>query len=819
MKTAMIQCITLALLGLFLPSCRHLGADSHVLEHSGRQLSAAVDWPDRCSHQPTERTPEAWAEALLNCMTVNEKVGQILMADIRSISPAEVREYSIGAILNGGSSAPGDDLRAPPSAWLNLADAYWDASVDRSDGGLGIPVLWGTDAVHGHNNVFGATIFPHNIGLGAANDADLVRRIARVTALEVRAAGQDWAFAPTLAVPQDIRWGRSYEGFSSDPERVGRLGAAAVEGLQGGASGDAILSRSGIVATAKHWVADGGTDSGKDQGDSSVSEDVLRELHIAPYIPAIDAGAQTVMASFSSWQGTPLHGHNWLLRDVLRGELGFDGPVVGDWNGHAKIDGCTRDDCPDALLAGIDMYMVPRDWKALRENLLVQVSDGTIPQARLDEAVRQILLVKLRAGLFEAGSPSMRGQALDLIGAPEHWALAREAVRRSLVLLKNDGVLPIRPTARILVAGEAADSVMMQSGGWTLTWQGTDVTNADFPDATTLLDGVVERAGVAGGEVVYSPDGSFAGPVPDVAIVAFGEQPYAEGVGDISTLNFDDETAVRQLRNLKAAGIPTVAVFLTGRPLYVSPEINASDAFVVAWLPGGAGIGMADLLIAEQDGSPRFDFEADLPFDWPSRPDGTGEPIFRLGEGLSYSEPGMIGKLPEVALSAALEEPGAYFVGGLPAKGRQLLAKGADGTVSLPGAIGALPGRLEVSAIDRNRQEDARQFDWSMPASIVLTGKPARAARTGATLQLDIQRLGASNGSDLRASLACAGGERATIALGEHLEMIEPGKWTRIEMPIQCAKASASDADLASFTLSASGPLSIGISDIRIDDP
>jgi beta-glucosidase len=609
---------------------------------------AAGIWPVIKGEVEKDPRIEATIDALVGRMSVAEKVGQVIQAEIHSISPREVREFGIGSVLSGGGSYPGKDRHAPLSSWVALADAYYDASVDKTGGRAGIPILWGIDAVHGHNNVFGATIFPHNIALGAARDPDLVRKIGAATARAVRASGINWVFAPTLAVARDDRWGRTYESYSEDPAIVARLAPAMIEGLQGSVRGGSFLAADRVIATAKHFIGDGGTLGGDDQGDTRISERQLRAIHGAGYLPAIRVGVQTIMASFNSWNGNKLHGNRYLLTEVLKNRLGFDGFVVSDWNGHSQLPGCSKESCAKAINAGVDMIMVPLDWRAFYQATLDQVTRGIIPMTRLEDAVRRILRVKLRAGLFDGVRPSDQPLAgrKDILGAKAHRALARRAVRQSLVLLKNEGaVLPIRPGARVLVAGKGADNIPMQAGGWTLTWQGRETTNQDFPGATSLWAGIRDAITAAGGKAQLSPGGDYA-IKPDVAVVIFGEAPYAEMDGDLADgVAFQDGgEALRLLERLRKDGIATIGVLLSGRPLWVGPQMDAADAFIAAWLPGSEGAGLADLIIADQTGAPRHDFTGRLAFSWPRRADQTPlnigtpgyDPLFPVGYGLSY---------------------------------------------------------------------------------------------------------------------------------------------------------------------------------------
>ena len=484
-------------------------------------------WPALHSPVPHDLEVEQAVSELMARMSLEDKVGQVIQGEVKYVTPEDVRKYRLGSILNGGGTHPNSNKNSKPEDWLALADAYYEASMDTSGGGVAIPIIWGTDAVHGHSNVIGATLFPHNIGLGATGNPDLVRRIGEATSREVAVTGIGWTFAPTLAVVRDDRWGRTYEGYSEDPAIVRAFAGKMVEGLQGVGGTEEFLDPHHVVATAKHFLGDGGTENGRDQGDNRTSEADLRDLHGAGYLTALEAGAQTVMASFNSWHGRKMHGHGELLTDVLKERMGFDGFVVGDWNGHGQVRGCTNDSCAASFNAGVDMFMVPEDWKALYNNTLAQVKSGEITMARLDDAVRRILRVKTRAGLFEHGKPSNRPLAgkAEVLGAPAHRALARQAVRESLVLLKNaGGLLPLRRDRRVLVAGDGADDLGKHTGGWTITWQGTGNVNSDFPGATSIWAGIRAVVEDAGGTAVLSLDGSYE-QKPDVAIVVYGRTP------------------------------------------------------------------------------------------------------------------------------------------------------------------------------------------------------------------------------------------------------------------------------------------------------
>jgi beta-glucosidase len=585
-------------------------------------------WPRAHSVGLLDAATESLVTELMSRMSPEQKVGQIIQADIGHITAEELRRYPLGAVFAGGDSAPAGGSDRTPAAWLELTRALRAASP--------IPILFGIDAVHGNNAVQGATIFPHNIGLGAAHDAALVGSIGVATAQEMAVVGFDWAFAPTLSVPQDLRWGRSYESYSQDPALVRRYAGEMVRGLQGASGAGHAVQSGHVAATAKHFVGDGGTRDGIDQGDTAASEPELIRVHAQGYLSAIDAGVMTVMASFSSWQGSKLHGNASLLRGVLKERLGFDGFVVGDWNGHGQVAGCTDTSCAAALIAGIDMFMAPEGWKELFDNTLAQLRAGIIPPARLDDAVRRILRVKARLGLFDAARP-WEGRAGVLASNP-HRALARTAARESLVLLKNAGaLLPLRASARVLVAGDGADDIARQCGGWTLGWQGGGHGNGDFPHGESIYAGLRAALAAGGGSAQLSISGRYRDK-PEVAIVVFGERPYAEGAGDLHSIEYQagERRDLALLQRLRAQHIPLVSVFLSGRPLAMDAEIDASDAFVAAWLPGSEGSAIADLLIGDARGTARHDFRGTLSFAWPAST-AASRPRFAPGYGLRYS--------------------------------------------------------------------------------------------------------------------------------------------------------------------------------------
>lgn len=791
-------------------------------------------WPRVDAPDLRRADVERRVEGLLASMTLEEKVGQLIQADIASIEPEDLLTYRLGAILNGANSAPGGDNYAHPSVYLALADAFYDASVNPAGGEAAIPVIWGTDAVHGHSNIVGATVFPHNIGLGAARDPELIRAIGAATALEVRATGMDWTFAPTVAVARDDRWGRTYESYSEDPELVARYAGHMVEGLQGAPGSDDFLGDDRVIATVKHYVGDGGTVDGVDQGDNWSSESELRDVHGAGYPPAIEAGVQTVMASFNSWHGEKLHGHRGLLTDVLVGRMGFDGLVVGDWNGHGQVEGCSNESCPSAFRAGLDMAMAPDSWKALYHNTLTQVRNGEISSDRLDQAVTRVLRVKVRCGVFERGRPSSRPHAghYALLGAPAHRALARLAVRESLVLLKNNGnVLPLDPRGRILVAGDAADDIGFQSGGWTLTWQGEGNTNDDFPNGQSIFAGISEAAAAAGGEAVLAPGGVSGSPKPDAAIVVFGEEPYAEFQGDRKHLDYHGEHALEILRRLQAEDIPVVSVFLSGRPLYVTPELNASDAFVAAWLPGSEGGGIADVLLRDQEGNTGRDFRGKLSFSWPERPDQTPlnhgdpdyHPLFPYGYGLTYADSRDLPTLEEAAGADCPAEAGELMRAGRTRRPYRmvLVSEGGETVVEGPAAA-TRDGRLQVRSVDRQAQEDARQITWRGPGRFSIRGGPedlSREASARMVLTFTYALPQAPSGR-VRAGVDCAGGCALHDITAELCDRAGGG-WHRMELPLAEPDAvpETLSAVAAPFVLESEGLLELRLADVRLAMP
>lgn len=618
-------------------------------------------------------------EALLQKMNLDQKIGQMVQTERLAINPQEVKEYHIGSVLSGGGSVPGDNK---PTDWIAMNDAYWAASMEEDEHHLAIPIIYGVDAIHGHNNVKGATIFPHNIGLGAANDPELMERIAQVTAREILSTGVEWTFAPTLAVARNLHWGRMYESYSEDPKIIKSYAGRFVKGMQGD------LKRDGVVACVKHWVGDGGTSYGIDQGDTEISDEEMSRIHMCPYYPAIAEGVLTVMVSFNSWNGKKCHGSKYLLTDVLKNELDFNGFIISDWDGIDYINEDYSEAVARGVNAGIDMFMVSEKWKTFIQYLKSHLASGRVSEDRIDDAVRRILTVKMLYGLFEKPRPAERyWSKYPDFGSEQNRLVAREAVRKSLVLLKNENsVLPLNKNSRIIVAGKNADDCGHQCGGFTIAWQGVSDSQEigrSPEDGAVTMDYNSAAAGVQQGTIeggtsiwqaikevapnaVLNINGRAADPEKhDVGIVVIGETPYAEGMGDIrdddyiiqetsekiegflkvlapygpstvlSELHPED---LRAIHSITDKGIPAIVVLVSGRPLIINKELEAASAFVAAWLPGSEGQGVADVLFGD------YDFQGKLSFTWQKKKgenflkgNTPYEPLFPYGFGLNYS--------------------------------------------------------------------------------------------------------------------------------------------------------------------------------------
>ena len=580
--------------------------------------------------------------ALLAKMSLEEKAGQMVQAEITGLKDdGDVEKYFLGSLLSGGNADPkgGNSL----DAWTDMYDAYQSRALRTR---LAIPILYGVDAVHGHNNVLGAVVFPHNIGLGCTRDPRLVEEAARATAVEVRATGINWTFAPCVAVPRDERWGRTYEGFGETPDLAASLGEAAVRGFQG-----ADLSHPlSVLACAKHFIGDGGTSWGTgvpkegksgerwplDRGDTRLTERELREIHLRGYVTAIRAGVGSVMPSYSSWNGVKCSGSKRLLTEILKRELGFEGFLISDYNAIDEMPGDYKSQIEQSVNAGMDMFMVPDRYRELYALLLELVKEKRVAPSRIDDAVTRILRVKLAMGLLDKNRPHLADRGLHTrFGSAGHRRVARECVRRSLVLLKNERkTLPLsKALARVHVGGKSADDIGNQCGGWTIEWQGK--SGGVTEGGTTILKAI--QTAVSGAtKVTYAKDGAGAEGA-DVGVVVIGETPYAEMLGDREDLALSAED-VAAFENMKRAGIPVVVVLVSGRPMIAGEVLGRCDAFVAAWLPGTEGQGVADVLFGDHRPTGK------LSFSWPRSMsqipvnvgDKTYDPLFKYGFGLTY---------------------------------------------------------------------------------------------------------------------------------------------------------------------------------------
>ena len=600
---------------------------------------------DRSSETPTDSALYKNSELpimdrvrdLMTYMTIEEKVGQMTQVERQFLDGDDnISKYFLGSLLSGGGSAPAKNF---PRSWADMYDRFQKVSLSTR---LGIPIIYGIDAVHGHSNVVGATIFPHHIGLGCTNNPKIVEEVYRATAIEVAATGIDWNFAPCLAVPRDERWGRTYEGFGETPEIVKSMAAAAVIGLQT----DKLNNQTSILATAKHFLGDGGTtwgtglDEKLDQGDTKVSDQEMREIHLPVYFPALEAGVGTVMPSYSQINGTYMHMNNDLLNGLLKKELDFKGFVISDWAALERMVG--HDEYKKNIIAcinaGVDMVMVPgavphgnQSYQNFINLLLESIKEGSISEARINDAVARIIKIKFEMGIFE--NPFADRSLLNKVGSKEHRKIARNAVKQSLVMLKNNGILPIsKDLGQIHVAGKNADDLGNQCGGWTITWQGE---SGPLTKGTTIYE-AIQVAVSSFTNVTYSKDGSGAKGA-NVGIVVVGEKPYSEMQGDKESLHLDKQD-LKAIENIRKAGVPVVVVVVSGRPLIIENEVDKWDGLIAAWLPGSEGKGVTDVLFGDYNPTGR------LSVSWPRNMDQIPinfgdpkyDPLFEYGFGLSY---------------------------------------------------------------------------------------------------------------------------------------------------------------------------------------
>lgn len=645
-------------ISLFLSACAAPIQASSTATPGPTVVPSATPIPNL--YKDTSQPVEARIDNLLAQMTLEEKIGQMTQVEKGSIKPGDITKYFIGSILSGGGGSPAK--ANTPAAWYEMVSGYQKEALATR---LQIPMIYGVDAVHGHGNLLNATIFPHQIGLGAANNPELVQQIGRITAEEMLATGIPWDFAPVVAVVHDVRWGRTYEGYGEETELVTRLGTAYIHGMQDFQEGDNPVPGQTLftLATPKHYLGDGGTlwassrtgNYKLDQGNMQQPEDFVRKIYIPPYKAAVDAGAMNVMTSFSSWKGTKMHAEYYLVQRVLKGELGFQGFIVSDWQAIDQIDPDYYLSVVTAFNAGIDMNMVPYDYVKFIDTMKEAVERGDIPMQRIDDAVRRILRVKFALGLFERPMPEEKYQ--DNVRSARHLEVARQAVRESLVLLKNQGqVLPIaKDTPTIFVAGVGSDDLGLQSGGWTLQWQGQP---GNDNEGTTLLDGIKVKVQTSEKtQVVFNAKADFSEFKDDggnqlkaqIGILVLAEQPYAEGVGDRQDISLTKEE-IELIKTMRKQCDKLVIVLYSGRPRVITEQLPLADAWVAAWLPGTEGIGMADVLFGD------FPFKGNLSYSWPrsnaqlpinlynsAGKTGCDAPLFPFGYGLAFGE-----EMPEI---------------------------------------------------------------------------------------------------------------------------------------------------------------------------
>jgi beta-glucosidase len=803
---------TIFVLAVLITSCSHEDSEKIINKQK-------VDWKNNktCSASVDNK----FLDSLIQYMTLEQKVGQIIMPDIDEVTPQDAKEFQLGTFLNGGGKFPNKNKNSTAADWKKLSEDFYNASPVVN--GVVIPILWGTDAVHGHNNVIGATIFPHNIGLGSTMNPELIKKIGEAVAKEVLSTGIPWTFAPTIAVPQNDLWGRTYEGYSENPELVSLLGEAMILGLQG--EGDNFLDSDHVLATAKHFLGDGGTRDGIDQGNTILSEKDLRKIHGEPYFAAISSCIQTVMASFNSWNGEKAHGSDYLLKDILRDQMGFDGLVVGDWNGHGQVPGCTKENCPGSFNAGVDIFMAPDEWRPLYKNTLEQVRNGDISIKRLDQAVKNILAVKYLLGMFDGRKPHMYPH--NYIGDIGHREIARQAVRESIVLLKNNNnTLPIKSGKHILVVGESAKYITKHMGGWTITWQGRENANSEFPNSKSIYHEIKSKVESNGGSVEFSNNSSFI-KKPDLVIFVYGEDPYAEGDGDRRHLFFEhqDDKFLKHMKDIKNKEIPSISLFISGRPLIVNKEIDLSDAFVQLWLPGTAIEGITDVIFTNIDNQINYDFKGKLSYSWPkfsfqtelNYRDEQYDPLFPYGYGLNYEDNIFLNEININEDIPQKNEITLFMGSGYPSYKEVISYYDSEKNKQIYEGISAdiyknERAEITISKFDYKKQDDAKTIDfgskniykfWDISGSSENLSYMVNGA-----LELVMRVKNISN-DDLELITQCKKNENQIKASGsavcyksfdlsEALTSQPVGKWIKIMMPLACLDNN--DFEISSIT-------------------
>ena len=753
---------------------------------------------------------DEFINSLVQKMTLEQKVGQIIMPDIDEVNAQDAKKYQLGTFLNGGGKFPNKNKNSSVEDWKELSRDFYNSSpiVD----GVVIPILWGTDAVHGHNNVIGATIFPHNIGLGSTMNPDLIKKIGGAVAREVLSTGIPWTFAPTIAVPQNDLWGRTYEGYSENPELVSILGEAMILGLQG--EGEEFLDKNHVLATAKHFLGDGGTKNGIDQGNTVLSEQELRDIHGLPYFAAIGSCIQSVMASFNSWNGEKAHGSDYLLKDILRDQMGFDGLVVGDWNGHGQVTGCSKENCPQSFNAGVDIFMAPDEWKPLYENTLKQVKNGDIPIERLDEAVKNILSVKYLLGMFDERKPHM--YPYNYVGDSSHREIARQAVRESIVLLKNNNeTLPIKNGKHILVIGDSANRITKHMGGWTITWQGRENNNSEFPNSMSIYEAIKYNTEKNGGTVEFSDTSNYE-KKPDLVIFVYGEDPYAEGDGDRKHIFFENQDSrfIKYMKNIQDENIPSVSLFISGRPLIVNKEINLSDSFVQLWLPGTAIEGVTDVIFTNNNNEINYDFKGKLSYSWPKYSyqtklnygDKEYDPLFPYGFGLTYADDITINKIDVDETIPQKDEITLFLGSAYPSYKEVISYYDLDKNEKVYEGISAdiyknKKAGLSISKFDYKKQDDAKRIDFGQ-SNTFKTWEISSGSSEDLSYMQDVSlelvlRSQNLSGKKLELVIECTKNEEQinisgtkncyqSFDLSNLLKEELIGKWQKITMPLSC---------------------------------
>ena len=815
-------------------------ASLSVQAYAGQATGELKDWPKIKSAVSKDAAMEKKIKDIVASMSLAQKVGQMTQAEIKFVTPEDVKKYYLGSVLNGGGSWPKMNKYATAADWLALSTAYYDASMS-TDMKTPVPVIWGIDAIHGNSNVVGATLFPHNIGLGAAHNPQLLGKIAVEVGRAVRATGINWVFAPTVAVGKDARWGRAYESFSEDGKQVRDYAGVYVKGLQGNLKGDA-----NVIATAKHFIGDGGTEAGVDRGVTKSTFSQMINSQAQGYYSAFEAGAQTVMASYNSWHDPvsgvnygKMHGSKALLTEALKDKMGFDGFVISDWDGIAEVAGCSNDSCPQAINAGVDMIMVPDNWKNFIKNTIAQVEGGQIPMARIDDAVTRILRVKLRAGMFTTKPADSKFAGKQ--EAMQAKALARQAVRESLVLLKNNhNVLPLARGQKVLVVGKSADSMINQNGGWSITWQGTENIESDY-HGDTLLAGFREALGAS--NVQYSPTAEGVDVSKfDTVIAVIGETPYAEGFGDIPlaqslshSQRHPEDLAV--LKAVSGKGKPVVTVLLSGRAVYSNDLMNLSDSFVAGWLPGTEGKGVADVLFKDAKGKVAHDFKGRLSFSWPNAACLSGsiaqmdnkhpEKLFGLGYGLSYAGNKAAQKdlaplaidtrtscADETRMAINTAKDSTHFPARATIATRQFtLAKDLN-EKEMGGAIG-------VSSKTLANGMPARVVTWNGPAKFEATAPfstmvPVGVVKDG-VLQFVVEVTKAPQGK-VNLAMECGDNCAASLDVTSLMQKLAGGAARTVKIPLSCFTAKGFDSKKikSGFVMSSTAAFSAAIAEIEL---